>query len=625
MGALCHRAAERGGRVLRHCRWLVCLGLIWLLPAQAAVLDRAIDALAVPNPGPEQIPVFLRIEAEAFWPRRLVLRRAERIVQELQFSPAQSRALAAGGEMLVLQLPRDGGGVVLELQLARSDDPAAPAESFRQRRLSRPDLHQAGVVNLRLRRSIWRAWATVLSARFAPAPEPRQWLAAARLQLDSGDALAAATGLRRMERAGQLDGSGQLLLGDARAALGLDASGAWRIAAARQDAGLAARAALRLAEAGLSTGRDDEARYWLGRIGTALPEAELPRLQALRISLGDRAAASLDDSLLAHGPVALAVYNRATADHASPALVQLERLGAIEMADELAWAVRDQANLALGYRYLRLREPERAHAAFARVRAQGPQSAAGRLGLGWAQITPSGGAQRAGPQAQRPELRPRGDQALAEARRASPFRTASGVAQGELAARLRRALVPWTDMIGADPLDPAVLEAMLAIPYALGHLGAHDDARERTGASIVLLQRLGQALAEAEAGWRPEGLEALAGGERAGQRWWRDDAWPADFFRERLAADPAVNPMLQTCQQLERARDGVAAMGAVESALQRELEQAADACQASLLARSRALLGRWREQVAAYLAEAHLAMARMHDAARPALTVGRVR
>ncbi len=624
MGALRLTAADRGGCFLRRCRWWLCLGLFCGLPAQAGVLDRAIEALAAADPDAGRIPVFLQIEADDFWPRRLLLRRGERIEQELIFNPRQSRALAAGGQMLVLQLPRQAGGVELELQLSRSDDPAAPAENFRRRRLSRPDLHQAGVVTLHFRRSAWRLWATVLSAQLASAPAPGQWLEAARLQLDSGDALAAASALRRLERAGALEGAGQLLLGDARAELGLDASVAWRAAAARQDAGLAARAALRLAELGWQAGRDDEARYWLSRIDAALPDAELPRLQALRVSLGDSDIASLEDNALAQGAVALATYNRAAADDRAVALVPLERLGAIEMADELAWAVRDQANLALGYRYLRLREPERAHAAFARVRAQGPQSAAGRLGLGWAQITPGGGEQRAGPQGQRPDLRPRGDQALAEARRATPFRTASGVVQGELAARLRRALVPWTDLIGADPLDPAVLEAMLAIPYALGHLGAHDDARERTRNSIALLQRLNHALDEALQSWRPSALATLAGGEQAGQRWWRDEAWPADFFRERLAADPAVNPILRHCLHLEQARDSVLAEAA-EPLLQGELERASAACQARLLARSQTLLGSWREQVAAYLAEAHLAMARMHDAARPNLTVGRAR
>src|SRR5881394_984848 len=99
---------------------------------------------------------------------------------------------------------------------------------------------------------------------------------------------------------------------------------------------------------------------------------------------------------------------------------------------ELA-ALRDRANLALGFAYLQANQPARARAPLARVRLNGPYSNKALLGIGWA------------------------DAAL-------------GDYQG--------ALTPWMELRSRDLLDAAVQESYLAIPYAFAKLNANAQSAE---------------------------------------------------------------------------------------------------------------------------------------------------
>jgi hypothetical protein len=99
---------------------------------------------------------------------------------------------------------------------------------------------------------------------------------------------------------------------------------------------------------------------------------------------------------------------------------------------ELA-ALRDRANLALGFAYLQAGEPARARAPLARVRLNGPFSNRALLGIGWA------------------------DAAL-------------GDYQG--------ALTPWMALRERNLLDAAVQESYLAVPYAFGKMNANAQAAE---------------------------------------------------------------------------------------------------------------------------------------------------
>ncbi len=99
---------------------------------------------------------------------------------------------------------------------------------------------------------------------------------------------------------------------------------------------------------------------------------------------------------------------------------------------ELA-ALRDRANLALGFAYLQAEQPARARPALARVRLNGPYSNKALLGIGWAD-------------------------------------TQLGDYQG--------ALTPWMELRNRNLLDAAVQESYLAVPYAFSKLNANAQSAE---------------------------------------------------------------------------------------------------------------------------------------------------
>ena len=111
----------------------------------------------------------------------------------------------------------------------------------------------------------------------------------------------------------------------------------------------------------------------------------------------------------------------------------LSDLGDIDPWNEELTAIRDKANLALGYALLQDNQPVEAKTPLRRVRLEGPFSNKALLGVGWADA----------------ELE-----------------------------NYERALVPWMELRGRDLLDPAVQESMLAIPFALAKLDAVSQAAD---------------------------------------------------------------------------------------------------------------------------------------------------
>jgi tetratricopeptide (TPR) repeat protein len=95
--------------------------------------------------------------------------------------------------------------------------------------------------------------------------------------------------------------------------------------------------------------------------------------------------------------------------------------------------LRDRANLALGFAALQAEEPREARAALQRVRLNAQQSNKALLGFGWA---------------------------------------ATALKDPQLA------LVPFTELAGRSPADSAVLEAQIALPYAMAEFGAYSRALE---------------------------------------------------------------------------------------------------------------------------------------------------
>lgn len=168
----------------------------------------------------------------------------------------------------------------------------------------------------------------------------------------------------------------------------------------------------------------------------------------------------------------------------------LDRVGQIDASEPDELALRDKANLALGYHFLRAKQGGTAVGVFQRIRSDGPMSNRALLGLGWAYLAPTGKSQKKVSVGDEVSSQGGGAKPLSTIgvllrpgflsddiyRRAGlqAFRLTKASAEEEAA--LKKALVPWVELATRDPIDPAVQEVLLAIPFTLDKLGAHLQA-----------------------------------------------------------------------------------------------------------------------------------------------------
>lgn len=112
-------------------------------------------------------------------------------------------------------------------------------------------------------------------------------------------------------------------------------------------------------------------------------------------------------------------------------ITQLGKVGQITSGDERVLAMRDKANLVLGFRLLEAEKPALAKQYLQRVRLKGPFSNKALLGAGWAAA-------------------------------------ATGAYD--------RALVPWSMLAKRDVTNKSVQEVLLGVPYAYGKLDIYGKA-----------------------------------------------------------------------------------------------------------------------------------------------------
>jgi hypothetical protein len=117
----------------------------------------------------------------------------------------------------------------------------------------------------------------------------------------------------------------------------------------------------------------------------------------------------------------------------------LSKVGTLKTRRKELLALKDRANLALGFAYLQSDRPADAKSVLERVRLHGPYSNKALLGAGWA------------------------DAALGN---------------------FQEALRPWLELHDRDLLDAAVQESYLAIPYAYAKLNASAQAADAYEAAI---------------------------------------------------------------------------------------------------------------------------------------------
>jgi tetratricopeptide (TPR) repeat protein len=111
----------------------------------------------------------------------------------------------------------------------------------------------------------------------------------------------------------------------------------------------------------------------------------------------------------------------------------LDAVGTLESPDEEMLALKDKANLALGFAYMQANDPANAIVRLERIRLDGPQSSRALLGIGWASVAQE---------------------------------------------KYEAALTPWLALRDRNLLDAAVQEAYLAVPYAFSKLGASGQAAQ---------------------------------------------------------------------------------------------------------------------------------------------------
>ncbi len=324
------------------------------------------------------------------------------------------------------------------------------------------------------------------------------------------------------------------------------------------------------------------------REGTSMAEPYRLRL--------DRALQQLQSGRSGHDEAASAMLQRYQSAVTSGDVASIGQLAAdTASGSPEALAVRDKANAALGYQLLASGQPSQADAAFRRVRSPGPYSETALLGLGWAQIGNADTQADAGTQD---------------------------------TDALRRALVPWTELIGRDPTQAAVQESMLAVPYALERLGAHRQAQQRTQYAIDQLESLRGHLQSAQQHvasgamlrWLVERERDTGDGWDAWYaalpepRWWltAPPAAPAHFYIERLLEDANFLQQLDNCHRLYQLRRTLR-NHSDSAALQQRIASLEQPQRVALNALAQAQLALLLEQTERYLVEAHFAMGRLHD------------
>lgn len=191
-----------------------------------------------------------------------------------------------------------------------------------------------------------------------------------------------------------------------------------------------------------------EAEQALSRVGNALDKSLQPEFRTLKSNLlmaqkkYPEAAKFLEamftreggDPDQTHADANYVRYNLGVAliraGNKEEGIKLIEKVGALKSNDPNIKALRDKANLALGYSLLKT-DPDRARRYLQRIRLKGPFSNRALLGLGWAEF----------------ELE-----------------------------RYEHALVPWQELASRNRVDAAVFESLLAVGNAMERLQAYPQA-----------------------------------------------------------------------------------------------------------------------------------------------------
>lgn len=265
-------------------------------------------------------------------------------------------------------------------------------------------------------------------------------------QDDDFEALTRLTAYQHWNLVSHHEAEGQLLLGGLYLSLGMHNEAGERFQTLLTDdvpTGVRNRAWFYVAQIWYARGYLDKAEAALRKInGRMSPELEAQREhlfanvlmhqghfdEAIRLLAAARGASIW--SAYARFNLGVALVRKDRIADADPFLTGV---GTMYAQSQEMLALKDRANLALGFAYLQAKQPQKARQALERVRLNGPYSNKALLGTGWA-----------------------------------------NAALGDY----RTALAPWLELRGRNVLDAAVQESFLAVPYAFGKLNANAQSAE---------------------------------------------------------------------------------------------------------------------------------------------------
>ena len=228
-------------------------------------------------------------------------------------------------------------------------------------------------------------------------------------------------------------------------------------------------AAFRLARIHFQKDQLDDAQQALARIQGKVPEGIRDDVEFLRANI-DMATGRPGDAVevlrqLRNDPslAGFAAYNLGIAlfqdGRPKEAIEQLDKAGQLPAGDPAGLAIRDKSNLVLGTMLFESNDFERAKRSWDRVRIEGPFSNLALLRAGWAEAS---------------------------------------------AQQYDRALVPWNILVGREPTDAAVQEAVLAAPHAYASLNLNGRAAILYGQALELfssqIERVDASIASIEEG-----------------------------------------------------------------------------------------------------------------------------
>ncbi len=246
----------------------------------------------------------------------------------------------------------------------------------------------------------------------------------------------------------------------------------------------------------------------------------------------------------------------------------LDKVALLTPYDQEQLVLKDKANMLLGYHFLQNQQGGTAKPFFARVRTEGPYSNRALLGLGWSELAPRGAVQKKiDPKTGESNVSTKSGGSLGLLLRPGFVDTDVSKRLGirpykfekapkDLQEAIERALVPWTELITRDPMDPAVQEGLLAIPYAFDSLRAFEQSAQLYLKAVGVLEtarkRIDVAIDSIRKGRMVETIVRRDLDSEAGREWrLRDlpDA-PETYYLQSLLAEHRFQESLKNYRDM---------------------------------------------------------------------------